>query len=262
MLTPTPPLRVAVLCSHRAPGLLHLLERRREQAQIYEVVIVLTSELGFDQQMRVAAAGVPTRAHSIHEFYRRHDADVYRDFGTRAQFDRETVGLLSRFSPDLVLLDGYRYLLTRELLDAYPGRVLNLHFSDLTLRRADGRPRYCGLRAVRDALADGRTTTKATVHLVNDEPDGGPLVVESWAFPVSPLVADALAAGAHDMLKAYAFAHQEWMMRTAAGPVMDAALRLIADRTVDLQALAAADPARAIPWMVDRNGRIAYRHAA
>jgi phosphoribosylglycinamide formyltransferase-1 len=262
MLTPKPPLRVAVLCSQRAPGLLHLVERRRERADTYELVAVVTSELGFDQQPRVAAAGVPIRAHAIHEFYRRHDADLYHDFRTRARFDRELVGLVSQFSPDIVLLDGYLYLLTREFLDAFPGRVLNLHFSDLTLRRADGRPLYCGIRSVRDALVDGRTATKATVHLVNEEPDGGSPVVESWPFPVSPLVHDALAWGARDMLKAYVFAHQEWMMRAAAGPLLDAALRLIADGTVDLHALASKDPALVMPRTVDRDGHISYRRAA
>ena len=100
---------------------------------------VITSELAFEGQARVAARGVPTRAHAIHEFYRRCDANLYRDFATRAAFDRETVGLLARHSPDIVLLDGYLYLATRELLDAFPGRLLNLHFSDLTLRRPDGR---------------------------------------------------------------------------------------------------------------------------
>jgi phosphoribosylglycinamide formyltransferase-1 len=262
MLTPTPPLRVAVLCSQRSPGLLHLIERWCERTHTYEIVVVVTSELGFDQQTRVSAAGVPIRAHSIHEFYRRHDADLYHDFRMRARFDREMVGLLSQFAPDVVLLDGYLYLLTREFLDAYVGRVLNLHFSDLTLRRADGRPLYCGIRAVRDALLDGRAATKATVHLVNDEPDGGPPLVESWPFPVSPLVHDALSWNARDMLKAYAFAHQEWMMRAAAGPLMDAALRLIAERTVDLHALASLDPSRVIPRTVDRDGHISYRHAA
>jgi folate-dependent phosphoribosylglycinamide formyltransferase PurN len=250
------------MCSQRAPGLLHLVDRRRADADIYELAVVVSSEIGFDQQARVAAAGVPIRAHSIHEFYRRHDADLYHDFRMRARFDRELVGLLSQFSPDVVLLDGYLYLLTREFLDVYPGRVLNLHFSDLRLRRADGRPLYCGIRAVRDALIDGRTATKATVHLVNDEPDGGPPLVESWPFPVSPLVHDALAWGARDMLKAYAFAHQEWMMRAAAGPLMEAALRLIAEQTVDLHALASMDPSHVIPRTVDRDGHISHRHAA
>jgi phosphoribosylglycinamide formyltransferase-1 len=262
MLKLVPPLRVAVLCSQRAPGLVHLLERTPDRGAVYEIAAVVTSELGFDQQRRVAGEGVPVRAHAIHEFYRRRDADVYRDFRVRAEYDRETVALLAPFAPDIVLLDGYLYLATRPLLDAYPGRILNLHFSDLTLRHADGRPLYPGIRAVRDALADGRSATRATVHQVTDEPDGGAPLVQSWPFAVSPLAGDAVAWGARDMLKAYAFAHQEWMMRAASGPLVAAALRLIAAGTVDLNALAAANPADVLPWTVDRHGHITYRHAA
>ena len=197
-------------------GLLDLLDRFADP-QSYEIVGVITSELAFEGQARVAARGVPTRAHAIHEFYRRCDANLYRDFATRAAFDRETVGLLARHSPDIVLLDGYLYLATRELLDAFPGRLLNLHFSDLTLRRPDGRPRYPGLRAVDDAIRDGQASTRATVHLVDADPDGGPPLVASWPFPVAPLAADALRLGAKEMFRAYVFAHQEWMIRAASG---------------------------------------------
>jgi len=251
-----------VLCSHRAPGLMTLLDRDAGRGLTHEIVVAVTSELTFDGQVRVAAHGVPTRAHAIHEFYRRRDADVYADFQTRAAFDRETVSLLARYSPDLVLLDGYLYLATRALLDAYPARVLNLHFSDLTLRHLDGSPRYPGKRAVRDALIDGQPSTRATVHLVNDEPDGGAPIVESWPFPVSPLVGDAIAWGARDLFHAYAFAHQEWMMRAASGPLLAAALRLIADGTLSLEALARANPARVRPWTMNREGHVGHRHAA
>jgi phosphoribosylglycinamide formyltransferase-1 len=261
MLTPAP-IRVAVLCSPRAPGLLDLLEPAAGRGRWYEIVVAVTSELAFDSQTRVAARGVPTRAHAIHEFYRRRDADLYRDFRTRAAYDRETVGILARYAPDVVLLDGYRYIATPALLEAFPNRVLNLHFSDLTLRHADGRPLYPGIRAVRDALLDGRDTTKATVHLVDREPDGGAPLVESWPFPVSPLAAAALAWDAREMFKAYAFAHQEWMMRAASGPLLSAALRLIADGTADLHRLAAADPASVTPWSVDSDDHLTYRHAA
>ena len=261
MLTQSP-IRVAVLCSHRAPGLLDLVERDPDRGRSYEIAAVVSSELSFDGQARLMARGVPTRAHSIREFYRRRDADVYRDFRTRAAFDRETVRILGRYSPDIMLLDGYLYVATRELLDAYPCRVINLHFSDLTLRHPDGRPRYPGIRAVRDALLDGQTTTRATVHLADREPDGGPPILQSWPFPVSPLAAEALATNAREMFKAYVFAHQEWMIRAASGPLLASALRLIADGTVDLRALAAADPAAVTPWTVDPHGHIAYRYAA
>jgi phosphoribosylglycinamide formyltransferase-1 len=255
------PIRVAVLCSHRAPGLIDLIDRFADR-QSYEIVTVITSELAFEGQARVTARGVPTRAHAIREFYRRRDANVYRDFATRAAFDRETVGLLARYSPDIVLLDGYLYLATCELLDAFPGRLLNLHFSDLTLRRPDGRPRYPGIRAVDDAIREGQASTRATVHLVDAEPDGGPPLVVSWPFPVAPLAADALSLGAGDMLKAYVFAHQEWMIRAASGALLGSALRLISEGSVDLRALAARPPATVVPWTVDTNGRITHRHAA
>lgn len=63
----------------------------------------------------------------------------------------------------------------------------------VTLRLPDGRPRFPGLRAVRDALAAGQSATYATVHLVNEELDGGAPLVQSWPFPVSPLVRGARA---------------------------------------------------------------------
>ena len=122
-----------------------------------------------------------------------------------------------------MLLDGYLYLVTPALLARFRNRVLNLHFSDLTLRTVDGAPRFPGLRAVRDALADGLGETRATVHLVNDKPDDGPPIVRSWPFPVSPLVEELRTQSADDVFKAYVFAHQHWMMRTASGPLIAAA---------------------------------------
>ena len=166
------------------------------------------------------------------------------------------------FHPDVVLLDGYLYVLTRPMLEAYRNRLLNLHFSDLTLRTTDRRPAYAGIRAVRDAIADGLQETSATVHLVNEEPDGGPPLVCSWSFGVPALVADARRWGAADMLKAYAFAHQEWMIRAASGPLLAAALHLVASGHVDLDQAAATDPSRAVPWLLDEHGRLTPPAAA
>ena len=148
------------------------------------------------------------------------------------------------------------YLLTTPMLEAFPHRILNLHFSDLTIRRADRRPAYAGIRAVRDAIVDGQKETSATVHMVNEEPDGGPPVVRSWPYPVSPLVAHARSWDARDMLKAYAFAHQEWMIRGASGPLLSAALQLVASGTVDLDELAMRDPGTVTPWLIDERGRM------
>jgi len=109
---------------------------------------------------------------------------------------------------------------------------------------------------VRDALADGQVETSATVHLVNEQPDGGAPIVRSWPYPVSPLVAHARQWSAPDMLKAYAYAHQEWMIRGASGPLLSSALDLVASGRVDLDALSTRDPSTVTPWLVDEQGRL------
>ncbi len=257
MLTTRRPLRAAVLCSRRAPGLLDLLERDRRRREAYDIVCAVSSDASFAEVRRVEELGVPVVAHPIAPFYARRGAHLVRDLEIRADYDRVTLDVIRPYSPDLIVLDGYLYLVTRALLDAFPARIVNLHFSDLTLRTVDGRPKYPGPRAVRDAIVDAQQETSATVHLVNDVPDGGVPIVRSWAHPVSPLVARARAWRALDMLKAYAFAHQEWMIRGASGPLLAACLTLVADGRIDLDALAAADTVAVTPWLLDEQGRLA-----
>jgi folate-dependent phosphoribosylglycinamide formyltransferase PurN len=248
------PMKVAALCSQRAPGLLHLLSDQPERGLSYEVVCCVTSEPTFSEGQAVERLGVPVVRHSIADFYAARGASLYRDAEVRAAFDWQTVGHLVRYSPDLLLLDGYRYLVTEPLLSAFRGRIVNLHFSDLSVRRSDGGPLFPGLRAVRDTLAAGCRETRATVHVVDTEPDGGPPIVRSWPFPVSPMF-HAGAAGT-DMGKAYTFAHQQWMMRDGAGPLLAAAVQLIARHDVDLHALAACAPADVAPWDLAENGTL------
>ncbi len=262
MLTRRTPLRVAVLCSRRTPGVAHLLAQPTGAEPAFDIVSVITSEPECADADLVRAHGVPLQTHDIRAFYAARAANVYRDVATRRAYDRATLALLEPAAPDVVLLDGYLYLLTSPMLEAYPNRVLNLHFSDLTLRRPNHRPVYPGTRAVRDALADGRTETMATVHVVNDEPDGGAPLVRSWAFPVSPMVARARAWKANDMLKAYTFAHQEWMIREASGPLLASALSLVATGAVDLDLLDGVSPDCVVPWLLDEHGRLTQRGVA
>jgi methionyl-tRNA formyltransferase len=95
------------------------------------------------------------------------------------------------------------------------------------------RRRYVGLRAVRDAIFAGETETRATAHLVTERLDEGPILCLSEPFPVSPLVRDALSWGAADILKAYAYAHQEWMIRSAWGPILSVAIASVAVRELE-----------------------------
>jgi len=227
MLSGARPLRVAVLCSGRAPGLLHLLNRDPRRGAAYEVVCCVTSEDGFSERVDVERRGVPIVVHSIAGVGAAHGVKR-TDRAVRAVYDRRTVEILDRYGADLVLLDGYLLVLTAPMLDAYDGRIVNLHHSDLSLRNRDGSVRYPGLRAVRDAILAGERETRASAHLVTAALDDGPVLLRSWPFAVPPVARWAHQHDAADVLKSAIWAHQEWMLREAWGPMMAAVLELAA----------------------------------
>lgn len=138
----------------------------------------------------------------------------------RAPFDAETAAMFHRFHVDAVVCLGYLYVITEPLLAAFPDRILNVHDSDL--------PRYPGLHATRDAIYAGERETRSSVHLVTPQLDGGPVLARSEAFPVAPFVHEAVARGEHDIVRAYAYAQREWMMRSTWGALAaDALERLV-----------------------------------
>jgi len=89
---------------------------------------------------------------------------------TRAEHDREIVAALKAREVDLVCLAGYMRVLSREFLDGYRGRILNIHPSLL--------PSFPGLDAQRQALEQGAKETGCTVHFVDETLDGGPIIAQ------------------------------------------------------------------------------------
>lgn len=138
----------------------------------------------------------------------------------REAFDAETAALLRRFEPDALICLGYLYVITEPLLSAFPDRILNVHDSDL--------PRFPGLHATRDAIYAGERETRSSAHIVTAQLDAGPVLARSDAFPVAPFVHEAVARGEHDIVRAYAYAQREWMMRSTWGALAaNAAQRLV-----------------------------------
>ena len=235
---------------------MYLLNRAPERGASFEIACVVTSEDTFDEEVRVERRGIPTLVHSIQKFCKARGASVYHDLETRRAYDAETARLLEPYFADLILLDGYLYLVTKPLLNAFRDRIINLHFSDLTVREPDGTPRFPGIRAVRDALAAGCTETRATVHLVNEFPDDGAPIVMSWRFAVSSAVSDLQTMGASNIFNAVVNAHQQWMMQAGSGPLMAAALRLVSTGAVNLRDLARARRALVSPWELHEQGAL------
>jgi phosphoribosylglycinamide formyltransferase-1 len=220
-------IRVAVLCSHRAAGLGFLLKEDPNRGRLYDLVCCLSSEDESEAMEETLRAGLPFISHSITRFSATRGTKR-TDLDARVAYDRETLDLLAPFEPDLLVLSSYLLIVTEPLLTAFPDRIVNVHHADLT------KVRPCvGLRAVRDAIFAGETETRATAHLVTERLDEGPILCLSEPFPVSPLVRDALSWGATDVLKAYAYAHQEWMIRSAWGPLLSDAIAEVAVRELE-----------------------------
>ena len=248
------PLRVGVLCSRRAPGLTYLLEQDANRRRLYDVVCCLTSEESFAEEAVAGKYGIPVIAHAIRQFCRGRGCRLSDPIARRA-YDTEMVERLVAYDVDLIVLASYLYVLSEPMLSSFRHRIVNIHHSDLTLLNADGSPSLSGLRAVRDALLKGLDETRATAHLVTKQLDQGPPFLRSWAFPVSPLVAHALTNQAGDVLKAYAYAHQEWMIRATWGPLAAAAIDLVARGCLDLAQLAGMSN-RESPWELGEDGKI------
>lgn len=221
------PLRVALLCSRRAPGLERLLDAGREPDAEYELVAAVTTTAECEALPELSAAGVPVTVHDARLFHRTCGARLSSRVARRA-YDGRTVTILAEHRPELVVLSSYLLVLTEPMLIAYADRIVSVHDSDMSLLGPDGRPRWRGLRSTRDAIADGARETRSTVHLVTEEVDTGPTVVRSGPFPVHPMTEDARRWGAEDIVSAYAYAHREWMMRAAWGDLLDRATRMFA----------------------------------
>jgi folate-dependent phosphoribosylglycinamide formyltransferase PurN len=219
------PLRVAVLCSRRCPGARDLISLGT-RGERWELVGALSTEEEMTDRHLFNRANVPVLSHPIRAFYRRRGRPL-ADFTVRAEYDEEVAHLLDPFRPDLLLFSSYLYVATPALLDRYGGRVINIHGSDLYRHDPGGRPKYLGLRAVRDAILAGERETRATAHWVTEDVDLGPPILRSAAFPVSSLVPAALARQDLASVRAYAFAHQEWMLSQAWGPMWRDVLGLV-----------------------------------
>jgi phosphoribosylglycinamide formyltransferase-1 len=127
------------------------------------IAVVLSNRSEANGLARARAAGIDT---------------VYlnpREHADRDAYDGAIVEVLKARGVDLVCLAGFMRLVGRPLLDAFAGRILNIHPSLL--------PSFRGLEAQRQALEHGVRITGATVHLVTSDLDDGPIVLQA-AVPV------------------------------------------------------------------------------
>ena len=181
------------------------------------------------------------------------DTALVEDLGARnpdarALADRNLAETLQGLEVDVVVLAGFMRLVGPVLLDAFGGRVLNVHPSLL--------PAFPGAHAVRDALAAGAVVTGVTVHLVDASLDGGPVVLAEAV----PILGDDTEATLLERL--HAVEHR--LLPRAVGLLLTGALRVDGRRvTVDAAraAEAAPVPRRALLSVSDKAGLVPFAAA-
>ncbi len=103
-----------------------------------------------------------------------------RAFDTSKEFDAELLDVLKSCKPDLIVLAGFLCILGESIIRQYHNRIINVHPSLIPAFCGKG---YYGLNVHKSVLAYGVKLTGATVHFVNEIPDGGAIIMQK-AVPV------------------------------------------------------------------------------
>ena len=98
-----------------------------------------------------------------------------KDAGSQSAFEQRIVDLLKEKQIDIIVLAGFMSILSENFTSQYPERILNVHPSLI--------PSFCGagfygLKVHEEALRYGVKVTGATVHFVNEIPDGGKIILQ------------------------------------------------------------------------------------
>jgi len=154
--------RVGILISGRGSNMESIIAAAEEGRIPAVVAVVVSNEPAAPGIARAQGRGVET---------------VVLDHraASREEQDRRIVSVLEERRVDLVCLAGYMKLLTAVFLNAYPGRILNVHPALL--------PAFPGLNVQKKALEYGVRFSGATVHFVDPGVDTGPIILQA-AVPV------------------------------------------------------------------------------
>ncbi len=98
-----------------------------------------------------------------------------KEYGSMAAVEEKMFSLLAEYHIDLIVLAGYMCLLSENFTKKYDHRIINVHPSLIPSFCGEG---FYGLRVHEAALKKGVKVTGATVHFVNEIPDGGEIILQ------------------------------------------------------------------------------------
>ena len=156
-------INIAVLVSGGGTNLQALIDAQGNVLQHGKIKLVISSKPDVYALQRAKQAGI--------------DQCVItkRDYVTQEEFSNALLKQLQICQIDMIVLAGYLSILDETIIRAYPNRIINIHPSLIPSFCGKG---YYGLKVHEAALAYGVKVTGATVHIVNEIPDGGKILLQ------------------------------------------------------------------------------------
>ena len=165
---------IGVLISGRGSNLQALIDAIRDGRLAARIGVVISNKAGAAGLDRARAAGIETLVFN------------HRDYGSREAFDSVLAAALRERGVELVCLAGFMRLVGKPLLDAFPNAIVNVHPSLL--------PAFPGVDAQAQALTHGVKVSGVTVHLVTEELDGGPIILQAAVDVLDDDTSESLGA--------------------------------------------------------------------
>ena len=163
--------KIAVLVSGGGTNLQAILDAAaRGEIPDGEVTLVISDRPGAYALQRAEKAGIPSL--EINK----------KACGGQAAFEEKLIAVLEENGTELIVLAGFLSILTESFTARYERRIINVHPSLIPSFCGAG---YYGLKVHEAALARGVKVTGATVHFVNEIPDGGEIIAQK-AVEIQP----------------------------------------------------------------------------
>jgi phosphoribosylglycinamide formyltransferase-1 len=163
------------------------------------IALVVSNNSGAYALERAKAAGIPSAT------------VLRRDCGSQEAFEAALIKLLDDNHIDLIILAGFMSILSADFTGHYPDRIINVHPSLIPSFCGKG---FYGLHVHEAALAYGVKVTGATVHYVNEIPDGGKIILQK--------AVDILPDDTPETLQRRVMEQAEWQLLPQAAEMLSA----------------------------------------
>ena len=154
---------IAVLVSGGGTNLQALIDAQGKALNSGKITLVVANNANAYALERAKKAGIDTAV------------VLKKDCGSQAAFEEKLKEVLTAHYIDLIVLAGFMTILTENFTSAYPKRIINVHPSLIPSFCGEG---FYGLKVHEAALSYGVKVTGATVHFVNEIPDGGEIIAQ------------------------------------------------------------------------------------